>query len=422
MARSIWNARQRKLIIEGLEKQGVKTRFTDGAWVEVKFPNGDMTYLDLGSQDTHVPDNVKTQVRRAGLLWPLDAAYTKWARDTKPKVVIVETAPAPRLSPAQTAVVETMDIAFAVASAEAAPPSVPERKLPTVSSEKPTVAPRITGVSQSIEVVTPALAETWLATMGRNRHLSTTRVEAYTKFMKDGLWIYDGDPIRFNQDGELVDGQHRLWALVEANYTTQFLVVRGVSREAFATMNTGKTRSFSDIMSVEYPEIPSIVRTGTVVQVIYRWSIGRRGSTLSSSGANQAIPNAVLLAFFEANKDTIVRVVREGGRVIGHVHGMTITTAAIGLWAFEKIDSEDATDFFDKLMTGRGLESGSPILAYRNWIARNMQGASTNARVPLDMGVALLIKAWNAYRDGTEVTNLRWRRGGANPEAFPEPK
>jgi len=35
---------------------------------------------------------------------------------------------------------------------------------------------------------------------------------------------------------------------------------------------------------------------------------------------------------------------------------------------------------------------------------------------------ALVIKAWNAYRDGAPVRQLKYRIGGANPEKFPEPR
>jgi len=33
----------------------------------------------------------------------------------------------------------------------------------------------------------------------------------------------------------------------------------------------------------------------------------------------------------------------------------------------------------------------------------------------------VMLKAWNAWREGREVKILAWKRGGANPERFPIP-
>lgn len=273
-------------------------------------------------------------------------------------------------------------------------------------------------------LITPQMAEQYLATMGSNRKLSTRNTEKLADMMRNGQWVFDGSPIRFNLDDELVDGQHRMWALIEADYSAEFLVVRGVVPEAFATMDTGKPRSFTDILSIEDPELSQIVALAATIQIIYRWEDGRRGSALSSLGGNvsQQVPNGTLLEFFRQNRDRLVEVARKSSTLAHRNRAIPGSAYAVAVWVFEAIDAADSQFFFDRLGDGAGLPEGSPILALRNYLGRALANATGRERLPGDLAVAIMIKAWNAYREGEMIKILSYRRGGASPEAFPTPK
>jgi hypothetical protein len=273
-----------------------------------------------------------------------------------------------------------------------------------------------------VEFIDPERAEQMLGTMRANRKLSSRTVTRLAKMMKEGLWVYDGSPIRFNTRGELVDGQHRLWALLEAEHEDKFLVVRGVAPEAMATMDTGKSRSFSDILSLEDSQLAQVHSLAAAVQIIYRWEDGRRGAALATSGAGNAgtVPNAVLLEFFRENRDRLVEVASTAANR-HRVRGISGAAMALALWIFEAIDSADSEFFFGRLKDGVGLEEGHPILALRGYISRALAGQSGRAAISSDLSIALLIKAWNAYREGDKIRQLSYRRGGSNPEAFPTP-
>ena len=88
-------------------------------------------------------------------------------------------------------------------------------------------------------------------------------------------------------------------------------------------------------------------------------------------------------------------------------------------YAFSGIDADDTEVFFDKLGSGEGLSAGSPILALRNVLISLAGERGAINRVYL---AALFVKAWNKYRTGEQVFQLKFRTGGANPETFPEPK
>jgi len=277
-------------------------------------------------------------------------------------------------------------------------------------------------MKSTMMTIDPALAEKMLGTMKHNRRLSTRNVAFLVDQMKTGLWMQDGSPIRFNTENELIDGQHRLWAIIEAEFTAEFFVLYGVEHAAMATMDTGKTRSFSDILTLEEGEIPQVTGVASTTQVLYRWEDGRRGSGLVTGGGEYRVPNAVLLQFFREHRERIIEVNRSGNTTAKKIRGLSGTTMALAYWVLDAIDAADAEYFFEHLVSGVALEDGSPILALRNYLVRATQGADARQKLPLDLGVALILKAWNAYREGDPIKVMTYRRGGASPEAFPTPK
>ena len=66
-----------------------------------------------------------------------------------------------------------------------------------------------------VQVITPELAEQYLTKNTNNyRSMSNSVVNAYATDMKTGNWKFNGDSIKFNKSGILVDGQHRLAAIM----------------------------------------------------------------------------------------------------------------------------------------------------------------------------------------------------------------
>ena len=97
-----------------------------------------------------------------------------------------------------------------------------------------------------IESISPKVAEAYLNANKSNRTLRDGVVEKYATDMTAGLWTDCPQPIAFYEDGDLADGQHRLWAVCESGTTQQFPVMRGLSREAGLNIDTGLGRSLLD--------------------------------------------------------------------------------------------------------------------------------------------------------------------------------
>lgn len=77
------------------------------------------------------------------------------------------------------------------------------------------------------EIITPEMAMDWLENHNpRNRPISEPTVQVYAGDMKNGRWSLTHQGIAFNVNGDLIDGQHRLWAIVFSGKNVEMMVTR----------------------------------------------------------------------------------------------------------------------------------------------------------------------------------------------------
>lgn len=94
--------------------------------------------------------------------------------------------------------------------------------------------------------ITPALAQTYLDANADNRDIRTRTVNRYARLMKRGKWKLTHQGIGFDENGRLVDGQHRLRAIVVADVPVEMMVTTGLDPETFRDVDTGVRRNDVD--------------------------------------------------------------------------------------------------------------------------------------------------------------------------------
>lgn len=164
-------------------------------------------------------------------------------------------------------------------------------------------------------LVTPKLAEQWLNQNTDNRNLRPGVVEKYASDMANGRWTSCPMPISFGHDGVLVDGQHRLWAIIESGKGQWFTIARGFTREDALNIDTGLGRSFVD----------NVQRSGVVgltsnIMAAVRWMEWGRSSVTPTPSS--AVLREVGLEHKEAASFAVNRVHGKGlskGAVCGAV-------------------------------------------------------------------------------------------------------
>jgi len=86
--------------------------------------------------------------------------------------------------------------------------------------------------------------------------------------MAAGHWLFTGDAIRFTTKPELIDGQHRLQAIIEADVTMSCVVVFGLEPKAKHALDMGRKRSAADVLALKgYPQSTRL--SGAARQLLY---------------------------------------------------------------------------------------------------------------------------------------------------------
>lgn len=268
-------------------------------------------------------------------------------------------------------------------------------------------------ITSRVQNVTPEDAKRWLGVNSHNRHLSDRRIDILAAAIKRGEWELNGEAIKFDEDGKLLDGQHRLHAIIKADKGVQMVIVRGLAPIAQETMDTGKKRSIADVLTLR--GIPTAHMLGSALRSYWRY---KQDGEFHSGGIRYAPTNQELIALWEKNPG-LLESVKTIGRLSQRSPLKTPTGArAIHYVVAEKHGVEVADDFFEKLYDfGYGGPKTDPVIALRKRLLDSEGVRDTmHSRVKL----ALMVKAINAYLNGEEVNQLRWRVGGPKPEPFPK--
>ena len=270
----------------------------------------------------------------------------------------------------------------------------------------------LAGVKHTVEAIGPEQAYAYLASMPVNRSVSQNLVRRYARDMLMGNWQEAaGDPIRIDDNGDLIDGQHRLWAVAESGQRLRFVVHKGVPHEAIWVIDTGRARTLSDVLRMK-GEVQSTALAGAIRLVASYFNTGvvrteqSRGPTVNESlrvlDDHPGIREAVSAAY------AVNRRLRGGHATWTALH-----------YLFARVDVADAVHFFDKVESGDGEPIGSPMFELRKRLIADL---GTSRKLTQLERTAIVIKAWNAFRHGESIKQLAWRGGGASPEAYPTPE
>lgn len=266
---------------------------------------------------------------------------------------------------------------------------------------------------QDIELidVTPEIAARWLLSNTHNRNLRRAVVLAYAADMAAGAWNWNGESIKFAEDGTLLDGQHRLAAIVEADLTVRMLVVRGLPPETQETLDTGTKRKFYDVLRLRDEHNCHLL--AAITRRVYVWEDGAR-----RVGSKTKYPPTTSQLLVTLEKHPELRGIATEAHTLGHNVELPASIIGLGIWLFGRINPDDCAFFFARLSDFQGLLKGDPIYELRRSLERSLSAQHERSETYL---LAILIKGWNAYRDGKKITVLTYRPGGSRPEEFPEP-
>ena len=91
------------------------------------------------------------------------------------------------------------------------------------------------GLTVTVDIINPEEAAAYLKNNAMHRKIKQKKVDEYMNQMVDGKWKLNGKALIFDSNGRLLNGQHRLSAVVQAGTPLTTLVIRGVDPSVLET-------------------------------------------------------------------------------------------------------------------------------------------------------------------------------------------
>jgi hypothetical protein len=276
-------------------------------------------------------------------------------------------------------------------------------------------------IKTGIEVITPAQAKAYLTNNHANqRNITNSHVLHLSQQMKAGQWMMTGEGIIFDSSGNLLDGQHRLTAVIMSGTNVPFMVIRGVDSEAFKAMGRGKIRSNGNVFAIHGVPNFNVAASATAGVLNYRRAIAvpikKEGKIISMGGSLNSYIRASstdMVEEYDKHPEEYQHAIRLANMNRHHV-GPAATSIVASLALIDaNHDIHQVQAFWEGFKTGANLSEGDPILTLRNRISENTKA---KAKLSQNMITVLMIKAWNCYVKEKSCRLLRAYDGEPCPQ------
>jgi len=259
--------------------------------------------------------------------------------------------------------------------------------------------------------ITPELATMWLERNSDNRKLRKHRAVMMAREMTDGNWKANGESISFDTSGAIVDGQHRLQAIVNSGVVSPDTpVVMGIDPSVRPTVDTGLKRNAADVLGMR-----GELYAASLAGALQTWAAYYNGDMRRRETYHNRLSHIEVLEWLD-RWPTIRESVAIGARLasggrycLSASEASFVHFAIIQSGAAEKI----AEAFIAAVLSGADLKAHSPILALR----KRLNDEQRPGRRGFDKRekMALTLKAFQLYQSGVSRKTLRFNQD----EEFP---
>ena len=258
-----------------------------------------------------------------------------------------------------------------------------------------------------VERISPDVARQYLEANSHNRPLSGAVVKNYTAEMRAGEWMMNAEAIKFDWNGRLVDGQHRLRALIRAGTTLEFLVARNLDPECFKSIDTGRARNAADIVGLRGIKYHAAV--ASAYRQLWRY--------LNRDKSKRRISNMQLLEFMDEHPrlGELATVALNKPYYVGKV--LSQAAHVLVFYIVCVIDEPRGQIFFQCLARDRADAPSQVAYLRRRLTQLDSEALKPTAAVKL----AMLIETWNHYLASRKLERLP-RMYSHMPRFVPEPR
>lgn len=207
-------------------------------------------------------------------------------------------------------------------------------------------------------VVTPEMAQRWLMKNNFNRPLKPRLVDNYVRQIESGNWRRTHQGIAFDEEGVVLDGQHRLHAIIRSGQSVPMLIFLNENQSAHESIDGGKTRTLLDVVRLELLDDTIKGKHLTVLKAMWAGRFCKNQNHLSATEVISMYRRYHLAVRFAVDM------------LENHVTNDTTVMAVVARAVFS-VSKDKLLEFCNILRTGvSDHPSAKLVIEFRNWLVR----------------------------------------------------
>lgn len=247
------------------------------------------------------------------------------------------------------------------------------------------------------EIITPAMAKDMLKRNPLNRNIRERHLKRLEKSIKDDQWQENGQGILIAKDGTIIDGQHRLTAVVNTKKSIVSLVVRNLSPAVKETIDLGAQRTCADHLKMQG-------YTGPVFALAAAAGVCLNFKNGVYAEQRQKVSPHEMLHYLKSNRG----ILKSAQIFSNNLEFMQLLPQSVSIachYLFSQIHKSRAEGFFYQLMTGEGITKTSPVLKLRNELI-SMRGNGKRGEINRKVFMWYMTEAFQAFLENKCVDSL----------------
>jgi hypothetical protein len=268
-------------------------------------------------------------------------------------------------------------------------------------------------------LINPEKAKDLLKLNKSNRPLNKNTVDWYSKQMKNGQWTISGQTISISDENTLIDGQHRLAAIVKSGKEIMFNVAYNVPYISFINYDSVRSRGMADVFAIEgisnYKSIAAIIsKYNNLINGSFSWMGFGLGMGSGGSDKRYKYTNADALDLYNRNRLLFQDIHNASERCYSRIK--LFTTSQVGAFMYylivdKKHNKEKVMSFFYQLFFNENVENKSIY----NLREKLINGSIGQFRMIPKLKYVYLVKCWNSYVSGKEIKNYTFNDSDVMP-------
>ena len=261
--------------------------------------------------------------------------------------------------------------------------------------------------------ITPKRAMEWLSKSKPNmRNIRQGKTGSLARDMKSGNWIVNGETIKINPKGELLDGRHRLTACVQSEAVFQSYVAFDVTDDSFATIDSGSPRTTGDVLAHRGEQnarnlAAVLVWIGTLLQTGKMQKFGL-------TPKKRVFSHTEIISILVDHPGVVDFILPTGGKERYSLSNPSFFAAL--RYVTSRIDQAKSELFFHQVQRGEGLTARDPAFVLRKRLIESR--SNQVSKMPLKYECAIIIKAWNTFYTNSPAP--KFYRLNSDTEEFPD--